>query len=70
MSLLTSRRLIVSSMLLREQYKRLEKRFPPSYVQKLVRTTRVPLPLKYKLHPTDGPVSLLKPHPEPLEPLV
>lgn len=49
---LTSRRLVVSSMLLREQHKRLERRMPPSFVQKLVRATKQPEPLKYKLHPT------------------
>lgn len=66
---LTSRRLVVSSMLLREQHKRLERRMPPSFVQKLVRVTKQPEPLKYKLHPTEGPVSLAKPHTQPLNPL-
>jgi hypothetical protein len=56
-------------MLLREQYKRLERRLPPSAVQKLIRATKPLEPLKYKLHPTTGPVSLQKPHTEPLTPL-
>ena len=31
--------------------------------------TKAPEPLKYKLHPYTGPVSLAKPNPEPLKPL-
>lgn len=69
MSLLTSRRLVVSSMLLREQSKRLQRRLPPAYVEKLVRATKQPEPLKYKLHPAERPVSLQKPHSAPLNPV-
>jgi large subunit ribosomal protein L49 len=69
MSLLHSKRLVISSMLFREQYKRLERRLHPSYINKLIKTTKAPQPLLYKLHPYNGPVSLQKPNPEPLSPV-
>jgi hypothetical protein len=69
MSFLHSKRLVISSMLLREHYRRFERRIPPTYVEKLIRTSRVPLPLLYKLHPYTGPVSLLKPNAPPLQPV-
>ena len=58
MSLLTSKRLVISSMLLREHYRRLDKRLPSTLVNKLTRITKAPQPLQYKLHPYTGPVSL------------
>jgi hypothetical protein len=69
MSILNSKRLVISSMLLREHYRRLEKRLPPAYLNKLVRVTKKPEPLKYKLHPAEGPVSLLKPNTPALQPV-
>ena len=51
MSLLHSKRLVISSMLFREHYRRLERRLPAAYVNKLVKITRAPQPLTYKLHP-------------------
>lgn len=69
MSILNSKKLVISSMLLREHYRRLEKRFPPAYLDKLVRATKKPEPLKYKLHRSQGAVSLLKPNSSPLQPV-
>ena len=69
MSLLHSKKLVISSMLLREHYKRFDRRLPPTYVNKLVRMTKIPQPLLYKLHPSQGPVSLIKPNPPPTQPL-
>lgn len=69
MSLLHSKRLVISSMLFREHHRRLDKRLPPSLINKLIRVTKAPQPLQYKLHPYNGPVSLLKPNPEPLKPV-
>lgn len=54
---------------MREHYKRFERRLPPSYVNKLIRMTKAPEPLRFKLHPYTQPVSLLKPNPDPLQPL-
>jgi hypothetical protein len=69
MNPLHSKRLVISSMLLREHFRRFERRLPPTQVNKLLRITKSPLPLKYKLHPYTGPVSLQKPNPPPLEPV-
>ena len=69
MSLLTSRRLVVSSMLLREQFGRLQRRLPAAYVERLIRATKQPEPLKYRLHPATQPISLAKPHSPPLSPV-
>ena len=69
MSLLTSRRLVVSSMLLREQFGRLQRRLPPAYAQKLVRATKQPEPLTYRIHPASQTISLSKPHTAPLTPV-
>jgi hypothetical protein len=56
-------------MLLREQHNRLQRRLPPNYVERLVRATKQPQPLKYRLHPAAQPVSLQKPHTPPLSPV-
>ena len=69
MNFLHSKRLVISSMLLREHYRRFDRRIPAPYVEKLIRTSRVPLPLFYKLHSYTGPVSLRKPNPPPLKPV-
>ena len=69
MSLLTSKRLVISSMLLREPYRRFQRRLHPSYAQKLVKATQTLLPLQYKLHPISIPISLEKPHQPPMKPL-
>jgi hypothetical protein len=66
---LTSKRLVISSMLLREHHRRFERRLPPTYIAKLLRVTKQPEPLKYKLHPAEGPVSLAKPNTPPTQPL-
>ena len=66
MNLLHSKRLVVSSMMYREHFRRLEKRIPPAMIEKLVRVTKVPSALKYRLHPYTGPVSLAKPNTLPL----
>ena len=69
MSLLTSKRLVISSMLLREPYRRFERRLHPSYAQKLVKATQNLLPLQYKIHPISTPISLAKPHQAPMQTL-
>lgn len=62
----TSKAQVLSAMLLREplkQYKGLH----PNTIERLIRLTKKPEPLKYKLHQSQVDIGL--PHPEPLGPL-
>jgi hypothetical protein len=63
MSNLTSKVSVIKAMLLREPYMRYKNLHPRS-IQRLLRLTKPPEPLKYKLHNCE--VDISSPHPPPL----
>ena len=66
---LTSKKLVQAAMLLRPQHRRLDRKLYPKQVQKLVRITKQPEPLVYKIHPAIENLKMDFPHPQPLTPL-